>query len=32
VRDAYAFAEPRKVPLKGMGEVDVYDLRIGEFG
>ncbi|MCA1662526.1 MAG: adenylate/guanylate cyclase domain-containing protein [Novosphingobium sp.] len=32
VRDAYAFADPRKVPLKGMGEVDVYDLRIGEFG
>ena len=32
VRDAYTFAEPRKVPLKGMGEVDVYDLRIGEFG
>ena len=32
VRDAYSFAEPRKVPLKGMGEVDVYDLRIGEFG
>jgi len=32
VRDAYAFAEPRKVPLKGMGEVDVYDLRISEFG
>ena len=32
VRDAYSFAEPRKVPLKGMGEVDVYDLKIGEFG
>ena len=32
VNDAYAFAEPRRVPLKGMGEVDVYDLRIGELG
>ena len=28
VRDAYAFAEPRKVPLKGMGEVEVYDLAL----
>ncbi|HUQ13347.1 MAG TPA: adenylate/guanylate cyclase domain-containing protein, partial [Novosphingobium sp.] len=26
VNDAYAFAEPRQVPLKGMGEVPVYDL------
>ena len=26
VRDSYAFAPPRKVALKGMGEVDVYDL------
>ena len=32
VRDAYAFAAPRKVPLKGLGEVEVYDLRIGEYG
>ena len=28
VRDSYAFAAPRKVALKGMGEVDVYDLEI----
>ena len=26
VRDSYAFAAPRKVVLKGLGEVDVYDL------
>ena len=28
VRDSYAFAPPRKVTLKGMGEVDVYDLEL----
>jgi class 3 adenylate cyclase len=28
VRDAYAFAAPRRVPLKGMGEVEVYDLAL----
>ena len=32
VRDAYAFAPPRKVALKGMGEVDVYDLLAGGAG
>lgn len=26
VRDSYAFSAPRKVSLKGMGEVDVYEL------
>ncbi len=30
VRDSYAFAPPRKVALKGMGEVDVYDLAFAE--
>ena len=29
VRDSYAFAPPRKVALKGMGEVEVYDLQFG---
>ena len=28
VRDAYAFAPPRKVPLKGLGDVEVYDLAL----
>ena len=28
VRDSYAFAPPRKVALKGMGEVEVYDLEL----
>ncbi len=30
VRDSYAFAPPRKVALKGMGEVDVYVLAFAE--
>ena len=30
VRDSYAFAPPRKVALKGMGEVEVYDLVAGD--
>ena len=32
VRDSYEFAPPRKVALKGMGEVDVYDLIAGGAG
>ena len=32
VRDAYAFTAPRKVPLKGLGDVEVYDLRVDELG
>ena len=32
VCDAYAFAPPRKVALKGLGEVDVYDLLTGGAG
>ena len=32
VRDSYEFAPPRKVALKGMGEVDVYDLVAGGAG
>lgn len=30
VRDSYAFAPPRKVTLKGLGEVDVYELLTGQ--
>ena len=32
VRDSYAFAPPRKVALKGLGEVDVYDLEFAAPG
>lgn len=32
VRDSYAFSAPRKVTLKGMGEVDVYELVTGSAG
>ena len=32
VRDAYAFAPPRTVALKGLGEVEVYDLLRGRAG
>ena len=32
VRDAYAFAPPRKVVLKGLGEVAVYDLEFAAPG
>ena len=28
VRDSYAFSGPRRVPLKGVGEVPIYDLAL----